>query len=259
MTPPARVVVTRSSDDADALARSLEDIGVEVIRLPTIAIEYPDDLADAATDAVDALTRGAYEWVLFSSRPGVTALRRSFSRRGAVARGALSSTRIAAVGAATVAAIERDFDRVADLVPTRFTGHDLVACFGEGPGRVLLPRPVDAPRSVIDELATAGWDAHELPLYRTVRGAPTAESTARVKAGDFDLVTFTSGSTAKFFVDLIGPPETLGLSSDGDKRVVVIGPSTEKVAAELGFRVDAVAEPHTTEGVVAAVSGIVGR
>ena len=246
-----KVVVTRSSEDSDSLAVALEELGAEVIRLPTIAIEVPDELLDEAAGVVDDVVAGEYEWIVFSSSAGVRAFAKLVGRGSNV--DVYGRVMVAAVGAATVTAFRDAMGRDVDLVPPQFTGHDLAESIGEGKGRILLPRPVDAPRSIVEELAGSGWSPHEVPLYRTVRGEPSPEAVDRVRSGDFDVLTFTSGSTVRFFRDIVGAIDV------ETQKVVVIGPSTEAVAAEQGFRVDAVAEPHTTEGVVSAVLSIVGR
>jgi len=136
------------------------------------------------------------------------------------------------------------------------------------PGRVLLPRAAEKPPDMRAVLTGAGWSVDEVTVYRTV---PAGEGPAApaVRAGDFDVVTFTSGSAARAFVGLVGKPAELGLAPGGDdsalrsrpggpayKVVACIGPVTAAVVADLGFRVDVVAEEHTTEGLVAALAGM---
>jgi len=231
----------------------LVERGADVIRLPTIAIEFPDELLDAATDPVWRLRSGTYDWVVFSSRPGVTALLSALERAG-VGPEVFDGVKVATVGSATSRAFADIAGRGPDVVPANFTARDVAAALGEGPGRVLLPRPEAAPRSILDDLAARGWDPQELPLYRTVQGAPPPHAVERVRRRDFDVLTFTSGSTVRFFVEIVGP-----IPFDDHHRVVVIGPATESVARATGLRVDAVADPHTTEGVVDAVERVVGR
>lgn len=255
----ATVVVTRSADGSDSLGHSLELLGATVIRLPTIAIVFPPELMRGTERMVADLRDGAFEWLVFSSSAGVRAFTNMVNRHGVDLSNILASVKVAGVGVATVAAFEAAARREIDLVPERFSGVDLAESLGEGTGRVLLVRPEEAPRSLVEEIAARGWVPDELPLYRTVRGEPDPGVVERVRAQDFDVVTFTSGSTVRFFVTLVGRPTETGLDEDGPKKVVAIGPSTEAVARELGFRVDAVADPHTTEGIVSAVVGIVGR
>lgn len=247
-----RVVVTRSQEDSDSLALALEELGADIIRLPTIAIEFPDELLTAATSEPEELVAGTYEWIIFSSSAGVRAFARLIQTGDHV--DIFGRVQVAAVGSATVDAFRKLMDREVDLVPERFTGADLARALGEGDGRVLLIRPEQAPRSVVDELRAGGWEPREVALYRTVRGRPDVDIIAEVENGEFDVVTFTSGSTVKHFVEIVP-----ALSWDDHHRVVVIGPSTEAVARGLGLRVDAVAKPHTTAGVVEAVVRVVGR
>jgi len=246
-------VVTRSSEDADSLGSLLQEKGAEVLRLPTIAIEFPEDLLDAATGVVKELRGGSYDWVVFSSRPGVTALSRAMARAG-IGPELFEAVNVGVVGSATRAAFEALAGRAPDVVPGKFTGSDLAVVLGDGPGRVLLPRPEGAPRSIIDELSARGWEPQEVPLYRTVRGKPDRGVVERVTHGDFDVLTFTSGSTVRFFAEIVGE-----LALNDTQRIVVIGPATEAVARKHGFEVDAVAHPHTSEGVVKAVARAVGR
>lgn len=253
------VVVTRSADGSDSLGHALELAGAEVIRLPTIAIVFPPELIRGTERIVDDLRDGAFEWLVFSSGAGVRAFDNMVARHGVAPADALGAVKVAGVGVATVAAFEGIARKEIDLVPDRFTGADLAQSLGEGTGRVLLVRPEEAPRSLVEEVSANGWDPVELPLYRTVRGEPDPGTVERVRSQDFNVVTFTSGSTVRFFVELVGRPAEVGCSENGLKVVVAIGPSTEAVARELGFRVDAVADPHTTEGVVSAVVGLVGR
>ena len=252
------VVVTRS-EESDSLGNALELLGAEVIRLPTIAITFPYELLRGTERIVKVLRDGGFEWIVFSSSAGVRAFNNLLEHHRTEPQAIPATVKVAAVGVATVAAFEASAQRSVDLVPERFTGADLAKSLGRGTGRVLLPRPEDAPRSLVDDLMDAGWKPVELPLYRTVRGEPDEGVIERVRERRFDVITFTSGSTVRFFTELIGPPSTAGVDESGGKAVVVIGPSTEAVARELGFRIDAVADPHTTEGVVSAVVNLVGR
>ncbi len=70
---------------------------------------------------------------------------------------------------------------------------------------------------------------------------------ARVVEGRFDAVTFTSSSTVDNFCAQIDPrPDPFPL-------VVSIGPVTSATAVERGLRVDAEADPHTIDGLVATL------
>jgi uroporphyrinogen-III synthase len=64
---------------------------------------------------------------------------------------------------------------------------------------------------------------------------------------DVDMITFTSSSTVRHFVDAM-----TGALPD-KVRVACIGPITAQTAHELGLRVDIIAQEYTTRGLVDAI------
>lgn len=249
MSGGPRVVVTRSVADAPVLIERLQSEGLATIHVPVIDVA-PSEPTPEIDAAIDRLSAGVYEWVVFASVNGFESFGRILEARDAVIPNA---TKVAAVGPATAASLGRHDVRV-DLVPDVHSGSELAAALGNGTGRVLLPRPADAPGAVLDALNEKGWTPDEVVTYRTIAGTPDPDAVAEVRNGAFDVLTFTSGSTVKFFERLVAAPEVVAT-----KQVVCIGPSTASVARELGFDVDRIAEPHTVEGLVAAVLAVVGR
>jgi uroporphyrinogen-III synthase len=132
----------------------------------------------------------------------------------------------------------------ADVVPDDAVAEALLEAIGPGPGRVLLPQAAGARPVLREGLRSAGWEVVAVEAYRTVTCPPSAELAARVAAAD--LVTFASSSTVTAFVDSLGrdavPP-----------AVVSIGPITSRTVEAQGLTVTAEADPHTVEGIVAAV------
>ena len=78
----------------------------------------------------------------------------------------------------------------------------------------------------------------------------------RLAAGEIDAVTFTSSSTVRNFMAALGPKDTGGWLERA--RVVAIGPITAETAAELGVRVDAIADDHSIPGLLAALVALLG-
>jgi uroporphyrinogen-III synthase len=162
--------------------------------------------------------------------------------------------RIAAIGPGTAHALATRGLR-AELMPERFVAESLLESFpaptvaGE---RVLLARAEVARDLLPAGLAERGYEVDVLPVYRTTPATPDPGLVARVAAGRFDAVTFTSSSTVDNFraqVDPIPEPQPL---------VVSIGPVTSATAAKRGLRVDAEADPHTIDGLVDALLTILG-
>ena len=243
-------MITRARAQAGDLSAALTDLGATVLPLPTIAIADPasfDDLDSALGEAAS----GSYEWIVFLS---VNAVEQVAKRLAALSLDPLAvcGSRVVAVGKATARALT-DKGISVDLFPSTFTAEGVAEVLGDGQGMVLVPRAEDAPVESLDRLRSRGWRVNEVVAYRTVL---VAEGPGRdlLKKRRFDVVTFTSGSTARGLASMVSPAQA-GLSpEDPDARkVVCIGPVTAAVAKDLGFRVDAIAAEHSTEGLVATL------
>lgn len=241
-----RIVVTRSRAQAAPLSDALEPLGAEVLCMPTIQIVDPPSL-DELDAAIERLLRGEYSWIMFAS---VNAVERFFVRlqRSYDAR-ILGRTKIAAVGPSTQQCL-RGFGIQADLMPEEFTAAATVEALGPaGGGKILLPRPQGAPLDVVDSLRDQGWEVDNVVTYQTIRMRPDV----KMLSESIDAVVFMSPSSVEGFSDVTSSnPPAPGY------RVVCIGPSTERCARELGLEVDAVADPHTVEGLVEALISTLG-
>ena len=69
----------------------------------------------------------------------------------------------------------------------------------------------------------------------------------REKIERADVLTFTSASTVRGFVELLGGEPNAVQAARG-KCVACIGPITARAAADAGLNVDVVAERYTTAG-----------
>jgi uroporphyrinogen III methyltransferase/synthase len=245
-----RVAVTRASAQAGALTTALRERGAHVVEAATIRIEDPSSFEDLDTAIAHV---SDYQWIAFTSANAVDHFFARLEESKKDAR-ALGGIRIAAVGSATATAL-REHAIAPDFIPENFTGRALAADLGEGSGRLLLPRVSGGPSGLVDALEEAGWKVDEVAAYRNVPADPDDPVVADVLAGKFDVMTFTSASTVRNLAAL-GSPEALGLGPEGPRRVACIGPATAEEARSLGFSIDAVAEPHTIGGLIAAVEGL---
>jgi uroporphyrinogen III methyltransferase/synthase len=240
------IVVTRAREQASELRARLEELGAEVVELPSIVVEPIDFVAPDCAK---------YAWVVFTSANGVA----HFWDRGIVAGGldarAFAGARIAAIGPGTADALAA-IGITADLVPERFVAESLLGAFpppATAGARVLLPRAETARDVLPAGLAERGYEVDVLPVYRTVAAAPDEGDLARARAGAVDAVTFTSSSTVNNFVDAVG-------AFEGEQPLVVsIGPITSQTARDRGLRVDAEAQPHTIDGLVDAIVAALRR
>jgi uroporphyrinogen-III synthase len=237
------VVLTRPADQSASLVSAVRRLGARAIVAP--AIELAPARSAALTKALRELEAGGFVWVTLTSRATVDMLAARLPGPRA-----LGGARVAAIGEGTAAAFRRWARRDPDLLPASFTTSGLARAFPRGAGRVLCARADIAPPGLEDALTTKGWSPTRVDAYRTrFPRALSREAREALLAGEVDAVTFTSASTVRGFVRALGAVK-------GNPRVVCIGPVTAREAREHGLSVHAVANPHTIDGLVAAVERV---
>ncbi len=247
-----RIVVTRTRQQASALAGRLMDLGAEVIEAPTIAVEPP-----ACWDAVDRALRGLeqYHWLVLTSVNGVDATVERMRACGMDAR-ALAGVRVAAIGSATADRLRRYFVEP-ELVPDEFVAEalaeSLIKLDDVRGKRFLLLRADIARPALRKALQDAGALCDEVAIYRTV---PARELPPRVAEGivegSIDWITFTSSST---FTNFLGLLDDAARSSLKDVHLASIGPITSETIRQAGHEPTVEAKVHTIDGLVDAILG----
>ena len=85
--------------------------------------------------------------------------------------------------------------------------------------------------------------------YSTQSPANTGELARKAYAEGIDFTTFTSSSTVRNLVDLLGgSPDKINTS-----KTVMIGPVTAETAKELNVNIDIEADEQSIAGIVAAI------
>jgi uroporphyrinogen III methyltransferase/synthase len=240
-----RIVVTRTREQAGELSKALSDLGADVIELPTIRIEHPEDrqsFAELVTHAHE------YDWLVFTSPNGVERFFDAFYATYPDAR-SLGNPRIAAIGAGTANKI-REYRFAVDLIPEKFVAEGLIDAFKKESIENLTMMWIKAAESrdvIYDGLTKLGAIVDECIAYRTVpeTGDPTGAK-ARLAEQGADLITFTSGSTADHFF-------ALGLDWPEDCVAGSIGPVTSEALRKHGQSPAFEANPHDIPGLTAAI------
>ncbi|HUN30241.1 MAG TPA: uroporphyrinogen-III C-methyltransferase [Alphaproteobacteria bacterium] len=242
-----RVLITRPARQAQEFARALYARGVEPILASTIAIVPPDDAA-AAHRAIDDLS--SYRWIVFTSQNGVDAF---FDRLAALDSDAryIGATRVAAIGAKTAERL-REFGVRADLVPGAFVSEEIARALLQAThsgDRILIYRAQEARDVLPQMLEDAGREPHVVAAYKTVFDVDPdfAHKVARA-----DVITFTSASTVRGYVELLGGAAP-AREAARNKLIACIGPITAETADECGLHIDVVADVFTTEGLLDAL------
>ena len=236
------ILVTRPADQSASLVKLLDQRGARTIVAP--AIEVLPIRSAALTAALRDLAKGDFSWITITSRATVEMLASRLDSPADV------RAEVAAIGDGSADAFRRWTGRAPDLVPPTFTTAGLARAFPRGEGRVLCARADIAPEGLEVALATKGWSPTRVDAYRTrmPRILP-ADAREALRSGAVDAVTFTSASTVRGFVGALGPVK-------GNPKAVCIGPVTAKEARDHGLTVSAVANPHTIDGVVAALERV---
>ena len=241
-----RIVVTRTRPQAGQMSKQLSDLGADVVELPTIRIEYPDDrelFAELVTTAHE------YDWLVFTSPNGVEKYFEAFYSTYKDAR-SIGGVRIAAVGPGTAKKIH-EYRLDVDLMPETYVAEELVKTFASEQSienqRILWVRPADARPVVSDGLTALGAIVDDCIAYKTVM--ETEDPTGAVKIfteEGADIVTFASASAAENF-------KALNLPWPENCQVASIGPVTSTALASLSMIPEIEAREHNIPGLVQAI------
>jgi uroporphyrinogen III methyltransferase / synthase len=250
-----RILVTRAEHQARELAEALSALGAEPLFLPGLVIAPPQSFA-AVDEALARLQQ--FDWIVFTSQNAVEA----FGARAA-SRILSSRTLIAAVGPKTARALAAhgmSVDLVAEEAVAESLGRALQARVRGK--RVLLPQAEEAREVLAETLRRAGaLEVHVVPVYRTLpANSPAYEEVARrLVHSEIDAVTFASARTVAAVVarlrDVLGD-RTIDLLRRC--RIFSIGPLTTRACHAIGLAQVSEADPHTMEGMVAAVMKDIG-
>ncbi len=249
-----RILVGRARHQAGTLSTQLRALGAQVLEIPFIEIRKPRSFRP-----LDSVLKNlsAYDWLILTSVNGVEAMWKRIEKlRLPAAKDNFPA--IAAIGPATQKAIELRGLAV-DVVPKEYVAESVVhALKSKVKGkRVLLVRAKVARDVIPDELRHAGARVEVVEAYETVvprssrRRLQAALGNPRRRP---QVVTFTSSSTAKNFVELAGGGKRKKLASLlGGIRMASIGPVTSQTLRDLGLPVDIAAKEFTIPGLITAI------
>ena len=250
-----RILVTRARHQAGELSGELRQMGATVLEIPFIEIREP-----GSYEALDAVIRSIsnYDWLILTSANGVRALFARLEKLGG-SEADLLHLNIAAIGPATRQAIEKHGLPV-DVVPEEYVAESVVESLkAEVAGkRVLLVRAKVARDVIPNELRKAGARVHVVEAYETVVPESSRKELLAV-LGDAKqrphVITFTSSSTVRNFVEMLGKEKATGKSPLlAGVKLASIGPVTTATLKELGLHADIEAAEYTISGLVAAIA-----
>ena len=245
-----RVLVTRTRQQASQLSAGLEAAGAQVYEAPTIQIVPRKDW-QAYDEVVRELRR--YDWLILTSVNAVRVFSLRLKAIGLDARH-LAGVMVASVGDATSQAVGEMLSIRPDFVPKRTMGEalaqELIEAHDLSDKRVLLPRADIARPALPKLLINAGADVDEVVAYETrIADALPEDVLEALTRGELDWVTFTSGSTVKNLLRLLGDRREL-LSR---VKTASIGPVTTEAMRAESLDVTVQAQQASVDRLVEAI------
>ena len=236
------VVITRSIAQNESLRRLLEARGARVVEVPLIAVVEPDDEGRERDEVLQRFED--FDWIVVTSPNGADRVAPFLSAAHA-AGDAKRFPLLAAVGEATARSVGTPVALCAE--PAR--SDVLAQQFPEGSGSVLVVQGNLADNQLSDDIESKGWTVTRVVAYRTVHLRPTKEM--MLPALSADVLLLASGSAATAWFDAFGastPP-----------YVVAMGPSTAKVAVNLGLEVSAIASEQTLDSLIETAERVISQ
>ncbi len=235
------IVVTRARNQAQGLALGLESLGATIVEFPTIEVRLSRPMIDFYVDGFD--------WIVFTSANGVRGLRVALEEYGQSF--CLPNPNVCAVGPATMRTLQGEGIEV-DLVPEVYTADAVFEAIKRECGelfnkKILLPQGNIARNILSKKLQDEGAEVTEVVVYETRIPMFTSADLGDLVEASPDLVTFTSGSTARNFCKMEAQHAL------GNTDYASIGPFTTEVAESCGLEIAVEPEQHDIPGLIRSI------
>ncbi len=248
------VAVACSPEKSTKLLNGFRDMGAEVILLPVIAIQEAEDKSklDAALSNLSH-----YSWIIFTSSYAAIFFAERMRTLGMAADQSKHND-ICALGPGTAATLRERGIKVS-LVAEEHVGEGVLEALASQHGdlrqlagkRILIPRAKGARDILPRELSAAGATVEIVTCYETVQGNVAPELLRSISRRAPDLLVFTSSSTVRNFVEILGREAASTLL--GKAVVAALGPITGKTAESFGKKPEIIPSESTIPALLNAV------
>ncbi|GMB07445.1 uroporphyrinogen-III synthase [Thermolongibacillus altinsuensis] len=239
-----KVLVTREREQAKSFSAKLKEQGALPVEVPLIQTSLPQQI-----DETVLAHWNEYDWIVFTSQNGVKYF---FELAGSLPEE--KRPKVAAVGEKTAQALQKKWGPI-DLVPDEFVAESLAEAMkqhvqkGE---RILLVKGNLARETLRNELQSFAQVTDFIVYETSINKAAKEELIRLLEKKELDVITFTSSSTVRNFMELLdGCPLDQWLK---DVAIACIGPITKQTAHELGMRVDICPHTYTIDGMIEAMN-----
>lgn len=247
-----KIVITRPLEQTDEFAGHISALGGEPIKFPVISIDPPDSW-DAADYAIKNLKQ--YSWIIFTSVNGVHSFIKRMEELKIDIKRSKKGLKICTVGIKTADAVEQ-YELQVDFVPEEFRAEAIVEGFRKirmVKGKILIPRAQVGREILPEELIKMGLKVDVVPVYKVVRpDIDVSWFKGILNKKEIDVVTFTSGSCVRNFIEILGTKEYKILLNG--VKIACISPVTADTVRKYGIEVDIIPERYTVEDLTEAIA-----
>lgn len=253
-----RVLVGRARHQAGSLSTQLRKLGASVLEIPFIEIRKPRSFRPLDIALKNLQT---YDWLILTSVNGVEAMWERLAKLRLTNK-SLRQLKIAAIGPATKKAIETRGAKV-HVVPEEYIAESVVKSLRKQVTgkRVLLVRAKVARDVIPRELRKAGAQLDVIEAYETVipqSSRKRLRATLKNPKLRPHVITFTSSSTVRNFVELLKPmwhrrPRKQRPAQLENITLASIGPVTSSTLRDFQLGADVEAKQYTIPGLIQAI------
>ncbi|SHH53027.1 uroporphyrinogen-III C-methyltransferase [Tepidibacter thalassicus] len=243
------IMVTRARSQNSKLVEKIMDLGGNPIEFPTIKIEEisPNKELEEAIKNIEK-----YSYIVFTSQNGVKIFFNKLVDLSLDFR-KLNNIKIVAIGPATANAL-KDRGIIADIVPKEYIAESIFDELKDkliSKDNILIPRASKARDYLIEKLSEICY-VKEIKIYDTVLGDVNKEEILDLlESNKIDYITFTSSSTVKNLVKIIGEKNLEKLKN---AKLISIGPITSNTIKSFDLDVYKEAKEYTINGILDIIS-----
>lgn len=238
------IIITRAAGQAEPFVTLLQDLGANVIKVPTFEISPVSSwqIFDAAVQELDS-----FDWLIFTSYNGVKYFIDRLKDNGLYTEN-LDRKKIAAVGEKTATYLQELKIKV-ELVPEEFCAEGLIESIEKqnlSSQKILIIRPEKTRDILKAALEALGHSVEELAVYCN---RPVAIDTSKINGSQPDVLTFLSPSAVKNFVNAFGFEKVNGWV-EGGCRIASIGNVTGQAVKNANLTSHILPKKYTIESLV---------
>lgn len=240
-----KILVTRARAQSSILVQKLTDLGAEVFEYPSIKISEinPNPILEKSISNISK-----YSYIVFTSVNGVSIFFDKLIKSGKDTR-SLFNSKIIAIGKATDKALKSNGIN-ADWMPENYDGDSLIEGLKKLLNKddcVLVPRGKGGRENLINSINEI-CSVEEIITYESIiEESNTKELNEVVREEAIDYITFTSGSTVRFFMDKLDEANKIKVKSID---CVSIGPITSKILESYEMKFCDQAQTYTIDGII---------